>query len=366
MEIDRGLRLEAAHHLSGIPNVRGALLEFGKNPEVFSDRVTEFGQTLGTMNTLLRGSDLDANTFGKLVELRSCLPVLRFPALGEAGVGSIQDTFLTLRQKITSGEWEFPTQIMDNPNHLASGLLIKGYGLFLERIYKQEDLARKFVLAFKEFIYNTHPESLIVGDVVKGMRAEADEFSPGTADRLWRYFEVASYLNSQFQKGISASNLLSDIQKMPWPIVVDFNNVIANNRTPWRMNPEAPDFLRDLRKLGNVFIVTATTSWDAVHNFLEKNGLWTPDIVVMTAINYSPASDPNPYKRIAHFFDKFGAVPIIDNDPEITKDNPGMLGILVKEWEPEDVWSDWHNQDQGRLSLPKAVEVVGDHFYKLF
>ncbi len=210
--------------------------------------------------------------------------------------------------------------------------------------------------------------------------------------------EEAAFLNSEFRKGTHASYFVDRIRKFPRPIVVDFNNVLANNKTPLQVNPDARKFLRSLRKLGNIFIITTARRWDAIHEFLEKNKLWKPDTVLMTAGTWSfitqheedsPATktlreeylegvkdlgwnitveelvDPPAAKRVAPIFNKPWEVPIIDDMTMATTNNPGMLGINVKAWEP--------NPDEGlqrsnenKHSLEEAVKIVRCHFSEIF
>lgn len=211
---------------------------------------------------------------------------------------------------------------------------------------------------------------------------------------------AATYVNSELSKGKSAYRVLSLIRAFPQPIVVDFNNVIANNTDPLRLNPDAPEFLEELRKIGTVFIVTAAGSWTAVQEFLAENEVWSPVTVLLTKSNYRFMEEPEGHqehhersiliedflkrakklgwnlnegdlverKRVAPIFGKSFLVPIIDDFYHTTHNNPGTLGIQVNYWEPnltEDgrKWLD--EQNRGTATLKEAVEMVRNHYSSL-
>jgi len=209
--------------------------------------------------------------------------------------------------------------------------------------------------------------------------------------------EATAYTNWALSEGTPAYKVLSLLRAYPRPIAVDFNNVLANNIEPMSLNPDAPDSLQELQKIGNVFIVTTAPSWKSVHDFLVENGVWSEKIILMAAPNlrFLAQSSKHPIgnrmrkefleiaqsnklparsdqllgplrdKRIAPIFAKPFLVPMIDDLPEAIKNNPGMLGIQVEEWEP--------NYDSGAVersfgglqcntTLMEAVEMVKNHY----
>ncbi len=195
-------------------------------------------------------------------------------------------------------------------------------------------------------------------------------------------------INDRLKKGIPAYEVLAEIQSFPRPIVVDFNNVLANNIPPIVINPEAPSFLAQLRQIGDVFIVTTAEDWQGVHEILEKGGAWSLDQVLMTmpnwifmtqheednlkgkelraayielarsiGLNYTERGlvMPPGYKYVAPIFSKPWRVPLIDDSRSATWNNPGMLGIRVKAVEPQGIWQE---KEEGRLTLPEVVQAV--------
>jgi len=197
-------------------------------------------------------------------------------------------------------------------------------------------------------------------------------------------------LNEVFKNRTPAYEVLDKIRKYPKPIVLDFNNVLANNSTPLEVNPHARNLLDSLSDVGNVFIVTTARSWEAVHKFLEENKLWKKDIVLMTMPNWdfmtqsnedSPKGKslrkeyiekvnnlgksvdekdliaPSGLKRIAPLFNKSWEIPIIDDATYACIDNPGMHGILVKSFDPENN-PRYEKQYQIQRTFEEAIEEV--------
>lgn len=214
---------------------------------------------------------------------------------------------------------------------------------------------------------------------------------------------AADHLNRHFSHNGPAWQVLDDLRLFPRPIGVDFNNVIADNTfLPMQLNPDAPEFLRQLRIIGNVFIVTAANNWKYLHDFMTAHEIWTPDIVLMTCPTYRFLSDqerndpngkrlreeyfsfantlgfdckyeellsPPEYKRIAPLFKKPWEIPLIDNKKAATTDNPGILGILVQEWKSEAFLGGniayrklLNDENRGKSTLTHAVETVRQYY----
>ncbi len=203
-------------------------------------------------------------------------------------------------------------------------------------------------------------------------------------------------MNRGFREGKSVldGDMLQYMRRLPRPIVVDFNNVLANNTLPVRHNPEAVDHLNVLREVGNVVIVTSAWDWDAVEKILRKGRMWHKDMTLVTADNWGRQKETpdniktinsfidfigksedlgyrdflNGYKRVAHLFYKSFLVPILDNDPKVVENNPGMLGICIKAWEPgasADLRQELDIGDAPRFSLEEAVIKVREHYASL-
>lgn len=209
--------------------------------------------------------------------------------------------------------------------------------------------------------------------------------------------EATAYTNWVLSEGTPAYKVRSLIRAYPKPIAVDFNNVLANNIDPMSLNPDAPEFLQELQKIGNVFIVTTAPSWISVQEFLAENGAWSEKMILMAAPNlrflaqsakhlignrmrkeYLEIAQRNQIsvrpdqllgplrdKRIAPIFAKPFLVPIIDDLPEAISNNPGMLGIQVEEWEPNydsDAVEKSSDEIQCNTTLMEAVEMVRNHY----
>lgn len=219
---------------------------------------------------------------------------------------------------------------------------------------------------------------------------------------------VATRLNQHFCNNQTAYDVRDDLLKFPHPIGVDFNNVIANNKIPLKLNPDAPLFLEQLKEIGNIFIVTSAGNnfWEPIYSFFSEHNIWHPETVLMTLGSYSFVSKNGDwnhrgeklrqeyfeltknfewspqdvegiknewwgYKFIAPLFQKPFRIPLIDNDPAYLYHNPGVLPVLVKEWVPEEeITEGWHKEHLERMNLTRpslleAVEVVKEYYSSL-
>lgn len=200
MEMDKVLLYEAGQRLREIGNIRNAWRWIRQNPEGFAVRVYEFNNAQKRMNEILMGPLLNLNLYGNVLALRDNIggkdtPLMLDEAIGMYGPAAIasgfgyynlkvHDTFRLIADKTASEEWKFATSITDNPNQLASALLIEGYGLFIEQLYETPLLGKKFVLGIEEVLFNTQPNARLLKDVLGWMKAESGDFSPGVASKL--------------------------------------------------------------------------------------------------------------------------------------------------------------------------------------
>lgn len=422
MEIDRALRYEAATRLGDIDNLRSAALWISQNPQGLSTRVQEFEEAIGVLNQMIIDPNLDAAFYQNVGRLKGLMlyagdtPLTLQEAFEmhdsfrsgddyESMGDYVQGAFEKIKQKTVSGEWQFPHEITDNPNQLASAMLIEGYGVFIEDFEEVPGYARNFVLALEEVLLTHDPNSRLLKDVIGWMKEESADFSPEMAAQIMDFKETecgpleeeVAYLNMKFKNGASAHEVLDQIRRFERPIAVDFNNVLADNLEPLEMNPDAPAFIEELRKIGNIFIVTSATDWNSVQEFLEKNGLWYPDMVLMTYQNYEfttreqasnldgikireefadhaqannmgiAIDDLNSFlsgKRVAPIFMKPFLIPLVDDSSINTEFNPGMLGIRVKNFSPKHGrLTERSNAD--RLSLSEAAEIIRAYYSSL-
>lgn len=198
-EFDRSvgklLRHETRKYLGNVPNIAIALEDIRGNPESYVDRLSEFHRALGVFSKIqmsgrdpgagyLHAGDLgnsDYLSWNPFPSLQWLFTVHRNPEERFSFVAV--ETFRDVRVKVQEGEWEFPTKVTD-PHMLTSGLLIEGYGLFLERLNGEEGLAREFVLGFEEVLWNEFRDSALLQDVLPWMVEEKEEFSPKMRDEL--------------------------------------------------------------------------------------------------------------------------------------------------------------------------------------
>lgn len=99
-------------------------------------------------------------------------------------------------------------------------------------------------------------------------------------------------LNTAFREGRRASELevRKQLQQLEFPILVDFNNVLVNNKQPIIPNPDAPAFLEQLSKIGDVVVITTASSWERVWQILEEAGM-TRQVILMVSGNYQNSGD---------------------------------------------------------------------------
>ena len=226
----------------------------------------------------------------------------------------------------------------------------------------------------------------------------------GSPSEKQKLSEIAKHLNVSFKQGRPAYELLPEIRAFPKPIVIDFNNVLANNDDPLIPNPHASAFLDKLNKVGNIFIVTTATSWDLVNKFLADQKMLKKDTVLMVADNYQfLASGSEGYrdeevtqanklwdeysafakvlsnppaegqikrsrsgtalakKHLAPLFLKPFNVPIVDDAGMATYDNPGMLGIQVDKFMPV-FYEDDPDYNYDGSTLNSAAAIVEEHY----
>lgn len=417
MEMDRRLRYEAATNLRKTENVRKALLWIAHNPKGFTRRVSEFEKTVDRMNELLMGGAIDTDKYGHLANLKPMvadLETIETPkelssmyddwiekGEYEETADLIQSFFTKLNTLILTREWKLPTSLTKSPNKLATALLVEGYGLLLEHLDGSSGIAQEFVHSFKEVLVTEYPDFYILEDIIGWMAAEKDAYSPKTRTIIEKEskhktkLQKATFrINSAFRRGNDAYDVVDELRMLPRPIAVDFNNVIADSHSRL-LNPEAPAFLRALKEIGNVVIVTAAADWKYIHDFLVKHGLWTDNMVLMTSNTYEILHDsPTPKqiavlaeyttqlkkrgitleletliqspsaKRIAPLFCKSFDLPIIDDSSIATESNPGMLGITVQYWTDNTAEEGLYlgKANKKRRPLQDAVEIVRNHY----
>jgi hypothetical protein len=97
---------------------------------------------------------------------------------------------------------------------------------------------------------------------------------------------LVSLLNKSFENGASCCDFVEEISQFQKPIIVDFNNVLVNNCYPLVLNPDAPQFLKQIQSVGNVFIVTTAMDWTGVKTVMENFNIWNSEMILLTYPNY--------------------------------------------------------------------------------
>lgn len=198
------LRFEAKNRLSETENVDNALHWIRNNPESLTKRISEFDQTTGSLNDLLQtdAESIDPGRYSNVIKLKGQLPESgqlptmdrlvkesnpRFEGKRTIEYDVIESVYKEMDRLIKEKEWQFPTQTANAPNIIASGLLIEGYGLLLEKHLDTEDLARTYVLAFEEVLFENYHNSELLEDVAPWMLEDISDFSPIVSDKLRQY-----------------------------------------------------------------------------------------------------------------------------------------------------------------------------------
>ncbi|MBI2430713.1 MAG: hypothetical protein HYV39_01715 [Candidatus Levybacteria bacterium] len=201
--VARKLRYEATMHLRGNENIRRALRFFSVREEGFAMRVGEFENVCQRLGSLIEGEDIiDPMIYKNVSKLKSMVGSREAPktliesiekceGLREAGeygeTDRIANALSLTNQKISSGEWPFVQQITDDPNKLASAVLIEGFGIYTEKLMnepEQSGMERTVVLALEEVLLENYPNSALLQDVVGFMKEEKADFGEGTQARL--------------------------------------------------------------------------------------------------------------------------------------------------------------------------------------
>lgn len=172
---DRHLRQLATRHLRDVdPSLRQALKDIKANPELIVDRARGFDAALLRLEFFMIYPDrfIAEQDRGKYQNLAVLRDMLKGQELSDLSIGSLshesqtnqhpsgkivkaltdsEETFVAVASLIKSGEWGYLKEL-ESPGMAISALLIEGYGLFLERHYRIEDLRPVFVRAFEEVL----------------------------------------------------------------------------------------------------------------------------------------------------------------------------------------------------------------------
>jgi len=427
-ELDKSLRLIAGKSMRHIPLVRDSLLWVKEHPSNFKSRVDKFNIATRDVSdaVVLGGANINGKRgLGALKQAYrqadSGVPLLLSDLVGtyvdapkfkwegwQDYVQGLDNSVTAIGENLINGSLKFHPEVFAHPPTFLTRLMVEGYALELSRFYKQPKLIDTYkqalgeVLSGKEYsrtilaedfsywflLEKENPSSLVT---LKDYSANKDN------EKKTPLTDTAKKINEHFREGEDAEGVIDQIRLFPRPIAVDFNNVIANNGDPLQLNPDAPQFLEDLHGIGNIFILTHAVSWPHVQRFFVTHNIWKPDMVLMTYptyefLNYSSESSRAGqlrlefnqlaqqhfgnefseddlmnagFKRVAPIFNKPWEIPIIDDSSFSTENNPGMLGIQVKAWEPTSSNKLISKNNEGLPTLAEAAKIVRDHYSKI-
>lgn len=179
----RVLLRNAAWTLGVESNIERGINEIKKDPKEYKARIREFHEACGVFNSLITSQDFPTDGYYRATWFRNTVDEKPFPSpvdiLARKDPSALllaEDAYFEVASKIQTKEWEFPSKI-ENPDQLTTGLLIEGYGLFLEKLYGEPGLARNFVLGFEEVLWNEFPGSRLLKDALPWMIEDKKEFS---------------------------------------------------------------------------------------------------------------------------------------------------------------------------------------------
>ncbi len=205
-------------------------------------------------------------------------------------------------------------------------------------------------------------------------------------DRSIEKSQRVASINRSFKEGQDALDISESLKAIEKPILVDFNNVLFNNRSPYVPNPEAGTFLHELQSIGDVIIATTSRDWDGVQGLLQRAGMWSDNIVLMTASNYESTRlneellneflqkrdlpvigkrfyDISPGgKPLSPLFDKSFDIPLLDDDSVAEHPFPGLLGVKIRPFFATEEEGAFRGDQERGKSLSEAVEIVRNHY----
>lgn len=427
-ELDRSLRSVGIETFGDISLFRESFLWLKKHPDTLRTRVSALNEASGDISEMVVLGDFNKREKPAITALRRVYIETRsepplsvrdltssyndaqtnpYPG-GSEIIEAIDSSLSGLREGILSGEVKFHPEVLAHPPTFMSKLMIEAAALAQAALYKKPEVAQIYEDALIETLtQEMYPDSNLKDDITYWTELERDssslvslaEFTAAqnlTANIPLRH--TALELNRYFREGGIALNVLDQLRKFPRPIMVDFNNVIANNESPLQLNPDAPKFLEDLREIGSVIIITHASYWTGLQGFMVANGIWHPGMVLMTWPTYEFLGNRDEYtdenrklredfnqmasqafgkefdefeleaaasgKKVAMLFNKPWEIPIIDDTLTPTTNNPGMRGVQVQCWEPNPTKSTVA-RNKSLPSLPEATKTVRDHYSRI-
>lgn len=218
---------------------------------------------------------------------------------------------------------------------------------------------------------------------------------------------LAKQLNESFKNGLDIIDTTELLRKIEKPILIDFNNVLVNNSQPSIPNPSAIQPFNELEKIGNVVVLTTAGNWEKTHERLNEFHFWSNKTILIAAPNYvdvidsgkkmspehkklisqfqSIAKENNFFgqqgiidseseifwkgagvnKQVAFAFMKPHLIPLIDDFPQATNNNPGIYGIQVIPWYSPGEFGYGREKPKNSIKLSDAVKKVKKFYSNL-
>src|SRR3989338_2294529 len=197
-EVDNGswLLAKAERHFDGIEPVAPHIAMIKDDISEFAVRYQHFNLALNRLNAILAsGGNPDQNYYANVVAFKELIAGELLPNLTEIKIAPAvmsdhrcPETFGAIRRQLISGELKFPAENKDHPGKVASGLLIKGFAIYVQNIHcHSEDptlVARKFELGIEEILLNDFPGSPLTTDALDWMIEGREDFSRGARTKL--------------------------------------------------------------------------------------------------------------------------------------------------------------------------------------
>lgn len=265
------------------PNIEAALVGIKANPEGLKIRMTELEEAIQALSDEVFSPDLSDPRYHEryfnVAKLRSEREIIgkhgipTFTSIVQEGdedtFNVARETFGNIARFTHTGEWEFTTQVTDE-NRLISGLLIEGYGLFMEKLCKDPTPnglpARTFVLALEEILWNKFQGSHLLKDVLPWMIEERHDLAFAIDNELKKLSPewILKEKRRNVLKDAPLLKVLTDGKIMNSPVAayLAINEAIAPSR-------------EDLRKrFGNkweAFLIGQTITADSLNLFKKPD-----------------------------------------------------------------------------------------------
>lgn len=183
------------------PNLATVKGEMERSHDPFLSRIEDMDRALHTLNGMLHSEKPLDDRYKNVIELQTRLSehsyrdgtvphFITFKELRKTVEATDKNvlhqqpihnnvirTLAFIRKYIRDNQWNFPTQITDNPTQVFAGMIIEGYGELVSQQFNDRSLARPTVLAIEEVLWDSYRDSDLLHDVLPWMKEEQSDFS---------------------------------------------------------------------------------------------------------------------------------------------------------------------------------------------